>query len=74
MQYLVENVITAKREMYTHCENLQSVGHSLPGGFAQFLKVKDNTVFKVPDQLSFNEACTDGTGGMRNSLYGSTGY
>lgn len=46
-----------KLEMYTHCENLQSVGHSLPGGFAQFLKVKDNTVFKVPEQLSFNEAC-----------------
>lgn len=46
-----------KHEMYTHCENLQSVGHSLPGGFAQFMKVKDNTVFLVPDHISFNEAC-----------------
>ena len=46
-----------KQELYTHCENLQSVGHSLPGGFAQFLKVKENSVFQIPDHLSFNEAC-----------------
>lgn len=46
-----------QREMYTHCENFASVGHSIPGGFAQFLKVKDNAVFQVPAHLSFNEAC-----------------
>lgn len=46
-----------KREMYTHCENFKSVGHSIPGGFAQYLKVRSNSVFLLPDHLSFNEAC-----------------
>lgn len=46
-----------KREMYTHCEHFSSVGHSIPGGFAQFVKVKAKTVFRVPDHISFNEAC-----------------
>lgn len=46
-----------KREMYTHCEDFQSVGHSLPGGFAQYVRVKENSVFRIPDSLSFNEAC-----------------
>lgn len=46
-----------QQEMYAHCLNFQSVGHSIPGGFAQYLKVKDKTVFRIPDHLSFNEAC-----------------
>lgn len=46
-----------QREMYAHCEDFQSVGHSIPGGFAQYVKVKDNSVFRVPEQLPFNEAC-----------------
>ena len=28
-----------KREMYTHCVDFQSVGHSIPGGFAQYVKL-----------------------------------
>lgn len=46
-----------QREMYTHCENFSSVGHSIPGGFAQFVKVKDNSVYQIPDHISFDEAC-----------------
>lgn len=46
-----------KREMYTHCVDFQSVGHSIPGGFAQYVKVKDNSLFKIPDTIPFNEAC-----------------
>lgn len=46
-----------QREMYTHCLDFNSVGHSIPGGFAQYLKVKENSVFQVPEHLSFNEAC-----------------
>lgn len=46
-----------QREMYTHCLDFNSVGHSIPGGFAQYLKVKENSVFQVPEYLSFNEAC-----------------
>ena len=34
-----------------------SVGHSIPGGFAQYLKVKANSVFHLPEGLSFNEGC-----------------
>jgi D-arabinitol dehydrogenase (NADP+) len=44
-------------EMFTHCENFGSIGHSLPGGFAQYLKVNRRAVFRLPDCLSFNEAC-----------------
>lgn len=43
--------------MFTHCENLGSIGHSIPGGFAQYLKVNERAVFKLPDNLSFNEGC-----------------
>lgn len=46
-----------QREMYAHCLNFQSVGHSIPGGFAQYIKVKDNSLFRIPDHLSMNEAC-----------------
>ena len=46
-----------QRQMYTHCENFNSVGHSIPGGFAQYLKVTDDTVFQIPDHISFDEAC-----------------
>ena len=46
-----------KREMYTHCENFMSVGHSIPGGFAQYLKVKASSVFRLLEGLSFNEGC-----------------
>ena len=40
-----------QREMYSHCLNFQSVGHSIPGGFAQYVKVKDNSVFRIPKFL-----------------------
>lgn len=46
-----------QREMFIHCEDLRVVGHSIPGGFAQFVKVKDGSVLRIPDHLSFNEAC-----------------
>ena len=46
-----------QREMYTHCENFMSVGHSIPGGFAQYLKVKGSSVFQLPENLTFNEGC-----------------
>lgn len=46
-----------QREMYTHCSDFKSVGHNIPGGFAQYVKVKENSVFHVPSSISFNEAC-----------------
>lgn len=46
-----------KHEMYTHCENFKSLGHSIPGGFGQYLKVHEGNVFLIPENLSMNEAC-----------------
>ncbi|MCL2001089.1 MAG: alcohol dehydrogenase catalytic domain-containing protein [Planctomycetes bacterium] len=43
--------------MFVHCDNFGSLGHNIPGGFAQYLKVNQRAVFKIPEQLSFNEAC-----------------
>lgn len=44
-------------ELFAHCENFGSLGHNIPGGFGQYLKVNERAVFKIPDNLSFNEAC-----------------
>ena len=46
-----------QQEMYAHCLNFQSVGHSIPGGFAQYLKSKGQDRVPDSDHLSFNEAC-----------------
>lgn len=45
-----------QRGMFNHCEHLRVVGHSIPGGFAQFVKVKSSSLIRIPDHLSFNEA------------------
>ena len=50
------NCYYCRNELYVHCENMKMVGHGLPGGFAQYVKVQDNTVFQIPDHISFNEA------------------
>ncbi len=44
------------------CENFTAIGYEHPGGFAQKLAVppqmfKDGSVNKIPDNLSFDEAC-----------------
>lgn len=46
-----------QREMYNQCEDFRSIGHSIPGGFAQYLKVKEASTFRLPDNVSFNEGC-----------------
>lgn len=46
-----------RRELYNQCEDFRSVGHSVPGGFAQYLKIKENHVFQLPEHISFNEGC-----------------
>lgn len=39
------------------CDDFGSIGHNVPGGFAQFLKAPRNKIYKLPDNLSFNEGC-----------------
>ena len=46
-----------QREMYNECENFSSIGHSIPGGFAQYLKVEEKNVFRISDSIPFNQAC-----------------
>ena len=41
----------------THCNNFGSIGHNIPGGFAQYLKVNEAAIHLIPENLSFNEAC-----------------
>lgn len=41
----------------TQCNNFGSIGHNIPGGFAQYLKVSESAIHIIPDNLSFNEAC-----------------
>ena len=39
-----------------YCENFYSLGVTGPGGFAQFVAVNQDKIFKISDSLSFNEA------------------
>lgn len=39
-----------------YCENFASIGHNVQGGFAEYVKVKKDKVFKIPKNLSFGEA------------------
>jgi D-arabinitol dehydrogenase (NADP+) len=39
------------------CNHFGSIGHNIPGGFAQYLKVRESAIYLIPDNLSFNEAC-----------------
>lgn len=41
----------------SRCSNFGSIGHNIPGGFAQYVKVKESLLYVIPDNLSFNEAC-----------------
>jgi D-arabinitol dehydrogenase (NADP+) len=41
----------------TQCDNFGSIGHNIPGGFAQYVKVEEAKIFKAPENLSFNEVC-----------------
>lgn len=41
----------------TQCNDFGSIGHNIPGGFAQYVKVNESVVYQVPENLSFNLAC-----------------
>ena len=38
------------------CENLKAVGVTVNGAFAEYLKIKDRNLYRIPENLSFEEA------------------
>lgn len=42
---------------FLHCENFGSLGHNINGGFAEYVLVKEDKIFILPEELPFDEAC-----------------
>lgn len=45
-----------RKEESNYCPTFGSLGHNINGGFAEYVKVKKEKVFHIPDSLSFNSA------------------
>lgn len=45
-----------RREESNYCPTFGSLGHNINGGFAEFVRLKKEKVFHIPDSLSFNAA------------------
>lgn len=45
-----------RKEESNYCPTFGSLGHNIDGGFAEYVKVKKEKVFMLPDSLSFNAA------------------
>jgi len=45
-----------KKEESNYCPTFGSLGHNINGGFAEFVRVKKEKIFPIPDFLSFNAA------------------
>ena len=45
-----------RKEESNYCPTFGSLGHNLNGGFAEYVRVKKEKVFPIPDSLSFNAA------------------
>ncbi|MEM2289483.1 MAG: zinc-dependent alcohol dehydrogenase family protein [Candidatus Hadarchaeales archaeon] len=45
-----------RRNQPLFCENFLSHGCNAPGGFAEYVLIKEEKVFRLPDHLSFEEA------------------
>jgi D-arabinitol dehydrogenase (NADP+) len=58
-----------RRNQPLYCENFLSHGCNLPGGFAEYVLIKEEKVFRIPDHLSFEEAAfTEPTACVVHSL------
>lgn len=45
-----------RKEESNYCPSFGSLGHNINGGFAEYVRVKKEKVFHIPDSLSFNAA------------------
>ena len=58
-----DNVVTCgtcyycKKGDFIHCPNKKNLGNADDGGFAEFTRVNESKIVKIPDHVSFNEAC-----------------
>ena len=46
-----------KKNQPLYCEHFGSLGHNINGGFAEYVLVHKDKIFKIPDSMSFDEAC-----------------
>lgn len=58
-----DNVVTCgkcfycKKGDFIHCPDKRNLGNKADGGFAEFVKVQESKIVKIPDHVSYNEAC-----------------
>lgn len=45
-----------RKEESNYCPTFGSLGHNINGGFAEYVRVKKEKVFPIPDSLSYNAA------------------
>lgn len=45
-----------RKEESNYCPTFGSLGHNINGGFAEFVRLKKEKVFHIPDSVSFNAA------------------
>lgn len=46
-----------QRDLPNYCLNLRSIGHSVNGGFAEYVLLDREKVFRIPDGVSYDAAC-----------------
>lgn len=46
-----------KQDKPLYCENFGSLGHNINGGFAEYVVVHKDKVFKIPEDMPFDNAC-----------------
>lgn len=51
-----EHCYYCKNDLYNNCTAYGSLGHNRNGGFAEYVVVKSEKVFRIPDGMSFNAA------------------
>ncbi|MDO4320978.1 MAG: alcohol dehydrogenase catalytic domain-containing protein [Lachnospiraceae bacterium] len=51
-----EDCYYCRKEQSNYCPTFGSLGHNINGGFAEYVRVKKEKVFPIPDSLSFNSA------------------
>lgn len=39
------------------CTSFGSIGHNIPGGFAEYVVVDEDKTYRIPENLSYDEAC-----------------
>jgi len=54
---LCEDCWYCRKDKPLYCDNFGSLGHNINGGFAEYVVVKKEKVFMLPENMSFDEGC-----------------